>query len=157
MTMKLATLAQRTVYQLGYPLARIWWWAVPQTAEGVAVALRHGEQVVVVRQSFRRGVSLVGGGVSVGEAPAEAAVREVMEEVGILVPVDRLRSLGTVDLVHESRQVRVHLFTAHLPAAVALRPDGAEVVSAMWSGPESLAGRKDLHPILAHWLNMGRH
>ena len=145
-------MAQRTVFRLGYPLARAWWWAVPQAAEGVALVVSHAGRILVVRQSFRKGLGLPGGGLAAGEAPVDAGARELAEEVDIVVESRRLEALDQIELVHECRQLRVHLFGLELAELPPVHPDGAEVISAAWMDPDRLRSRTDLHPVLAHWL-----
>jgi 8-oxo-dGTP pyrophosphatase MutT (NUDIX family) len=152
---RLVRLALRTLYRLGYPLARAWWWAVPQLADGVALAVVAHGRVLVVRQSFRRGLGLPGGGLRAGGEPAAEAARELREETGLAVDAARLESCGVLALRHECRQLRVHLFSQDLDHVPTLQPDGAEVVSAEWIEPARLRGRPDLHPVLALWLARG--
>ncbi|HEX2526933.1 MAG TPA: NUDIX hydrolase [Geminicoccus sp.] len=149
-------LAKRTVFRLGYPLARVWWWAVPQSAEGTAVAAVSGNRVLVVRQSFRKGLGLVGGGLRPDERPAAGAARELAEETGLRLAPDRLHPEGSIKLVHECRRLRVHLFTVGFDEPPVLQLDGAEVIAADWMDTESLRRRPDLHPVLATWLSMRR-
>src|SRR4051794_38050725 len=129
MNPRLPNLLRRVAYRLGYPLARAWWWLTRPSAEGVAVAVSAGDAVLVVRQSFRDGLGLVGGGRGKGELPRAAAARELAEEVGLAVPADDLRPAGTIRLVHESRPLVVHLFELDLAARPVVVPDGAEVVA----------------------------
>jgi 8-oxo-dGTP diphosphatase len=152
MSLRLANLLRRTAYRLGYPLARAWWWLARPSAEGVAVAVITEGRVLVVRQSFRKGLGLVGGGRGAGEAPAEAAARELAEEVGLAVRAHQLQPAATISLVHESRPLLVHLFELELALRPALVPDGAEVVAVEWIGLAELRGRPGLHPVLARWL-----
>jgi 8-oxo-dGTP pyrophosphatase MutT (NUDIX family) len=41
-------------------------------------------RVILVRQTYMEGLHLPGGGVSAGEPPAEAIVRELKEEIGLI-------------------------------------------------------------------------
>jgi 8-oxo-dGTP pyrophosphatase MutT (NUDIX family) len=149
----LANLLRRLVYRAGFPLARAWWWLTQPSATGVAVAIVAQGRVLVVRQSFRTGLSLVGGGLRPGEDPRAGMVRELAEEVGLVLSPDRLHVLPVLELVHEWRRLRVHLFEAELPEQPALRPDGAEVVAASWHRPVELWAEPGLHPVLRAWLD----
>jgi 8-oxo-dGTP pyrophosphatase MutT (NUDIX family) len=78
------------------------------------IALTHEEDVVLVRQ-FRHGVErlaleIPGGVVDPGEAPADAALRELLEETGYAP--DRLESLGFVDAQPGYQDNRCHTFLA---------------------------------------------
>lgn len=57
----------------------------------------HGE-VLLVRQGYdSQRYGLPGGGVVPGELPQAAAIRETREEAGVMVSIDRLISLASVD------------------------------------------------------------
>lgn len=58
---------------------------------GVAAVIRDGEQFLLARHAHSGQWSLIGGGVEPGEEPAEAVVREVLEETGA-----RIRLTGIV-------------------------------------------------------------
>ncbi|WP_159713722.1 NUDIX domain-containing protein [Geminicoccus flavidas] len=150
---RLANLLRRLVYRAGFPLARSWWWLTRPSATGVAVAIVAQGRVLVVHQSFRKGLGLVGGGLRPGEDPRAGMVRELAEEVGLVLSPDRLRVLPVLELVHEWRSLRVHLFEAELPEQPALRPDGAEVVAVSWHWPAELRAEPGLHPVLRGWLD----
>ena len=146
-------LSLRWLYRLAYPLARVWWWLRRPAAAGVAIALLDpAGRALVVRQSFRRGLGLVAGGIDAGELPGRAAIREIREEVGIVAAVDDLRPLDVLRLTFECRALTVHLFELRLATTPAPRPDGAEIVQASWRDPAGLGPVADLHPTLAHWL-----
>jgi 8-oxo-dGTP diphosphatase len=152
-THPLANLLRRLVYCAGFPLARAWWRLTRPSAIGVAVAIVAEGRVLVVHQSFRKGPGLVGGGLRPGEDPRAGMVRELAEEVGLVLSPDRLRVLPVLELVHEWRSLRVHLFEAELPEQPALSPDGAEVVAVSWHRPAELRAQPGLHPVLRGWLD----
>jgi mutator protein MutT len=51
-----------------------------------------------------------GGGIEPGETPLEAAVREVEEEVGIVVKPDDATFMGTYQNVHRERTILLYIF-----------------------------------------------
>ena len=149
---KLRNLLLRTIYRALYPWARLWWRIRRPFAEGVAVVVRAGDVILVVRQSFRPGLGLVGGGRHEDEQLRDAAARELAEEVSLALPAQDFVPLGSQRLVFESRDLLVHLFGVELTECPEVRPDGAEVIAALWMRPSELRGRRDLHPVLADWL-----
>lgn len=62
---------------------------------GVRVALSDGSRVVLVRPAYAdRQWYLPGGGVHRAESAVDAAIREVREELGIVIAADDLRLVG---------------------------------------------------------------
>ena len=70
----------RGVFRVVYPFATLWWRLYGHT--GILVAIWLGEQVLLVRHSYKPGLRLPSGGVRSGEDHCSAAVRELQEEVG---------------------------------------------------------------------------
>ncbi len=63
-----------------------WWWNLTRAVTlGVKVILIEDGLVLLVKQTYRRGWFLPGGGVKRGESFEEAARREAMEEVGAAI------------------------------------------------------------------------
>jgi len=58
------------------------------------VAMVKGGRILLVRQTDREIFVLPGGGIEAGETPAQAAAREVMEEVGSAVVTADLMDIG---------------------------------------------------------------
>jgi ADP-ribose pyrophosphatase YjhB (NUDIX family) len=68
---------------------------------GVTAVVRRGEEVLLVRRSDNGEWAPVTGIVDPGEEPAVCAAREVLEETGVVVSVDRLASTSVMrDVVH---------------------------------------------------------
>jgi 8-oxo-dGTP pyrophosphatase MutT (NUDIX family) len=76
--------AYRFVLSLAYPILCKIERTLRVRSHVALVAVWHGEKLLVVRHSYRLGDALPGGTIRVGEAPVEAAARELCEEVGIL-------------------------------------------------------------------------
>jgi 8-oxo-dGTP diphosphatase len=104
---------------------------------GVGVVVWHDDRVVLVRRGKppRLGHwSLPGGAQQLGETVAEAARREVKEEVGLDVALGDI--VATVDLIERDPQDRIRYhytlidFVAEAPRA-ALRP-GSDAAEACW-------------------------
>ena len=68
---------------------------------GVTAVVRRGEELLLVRRSDNGEWAPVTGIVDPGEEPAVCAAREVLEETGVVVRVDRLASTSVMrDVVH---------------------------------------------------------
>jgi 8-oxo-dGTP diphosphatase len=76
--------AYRCMLSLSYPVLCKMERTFGVRSDVALVAVWHGEKLLVVRHSYQLGDALPGGTIRAGEAPVEAAVRELGEEVGIL-------------------------------------------------------------------------
>jgi 8-oxo-dGTP diphosphatase len=128
--------AWRGVYRVGHllsPLARL---LGLRGRHGVAVAVWHAGRILVVRQSYRGGLTFPGGGAQAGEDPREAARRELREEVGIAAAAADLLPAHSGAVYRDNRGGEVRVFELHLPEAPTLRPDRREIVGAWFMAPE---------------------
>lgn len=114
------------------------WWIFRPARSSAHVAILRGDSVLVVRNSYRRGLGLPAGELKAGESPREGAVRELAEEVGIRLDPASLRYCGVARNRAEYKLDEAHVFEAAAPEALAHRADGREVV---WSG---FVARSDL-------------
>lgn len=129
---RLADAFWRNVYRCGYPCARFVWRLTSPSTRGVSVAVRHGDRLLCIRESYRRGLSLPGGGINHGETPQQAARRELREEVGLDFATDAFVELGNLDFSSHDRSHLVTFFTLELPTMPAPTVDRREIVWAAW-------------------------
>jgi ADP-ribose pyrophosphatase YjhB (NUDIX family) len=96
------------------------------------------DRIVLLRQPPGRGWSLPAGLLKRNEPAPVGAARELFEETGIRVAPEALTACQPSAIVHhDGRWVDV-IFQARVPAEVALRPDGAEVIEAAWHRVDAL-------------------
>lgn len=112
-------------------------------------------RVLLVRKSGTTAFMQPGGKPEPGEAADAALVREVVEELGITLPADRLAPLGefTSDAANErDHHVHAHAFAVELTAeeVTAVEP-AAEIAEAVWVTPQQ-ALSLDLAPLTAEHL-----
>ena len=114
-----------------------------------AVVLRDETgRVLVVRKRGTRRYMLPGGKIEPGETPAETAVRELHEEVGAVLDVSRLVSLGewTAPAANEPDHL-VHGYIFEHPWVAGLSPR-AEIDDMVWLRLDEMVERDDLAPLL---------
>jgi ADP-ribose pyrophosphatase YjhB (NUDIX family) len=102
----------------------------------VRLALFRGDEVLLVRERMDGRWALPGGYVDVGDSPTEAAVREAVEEAGVVARVERLAGVFDTRLQPDCPP---HLFHIHKLVFVGrlLDPDaapraGSEATDAAW-------------------------
>lgn len=105
------------------------------TVGSICVVEREDGAVLLVRQVYRRRWGLPGGLLERGEEPADAAVREVAEEVGVAVEL-----LGEPAAVVDAPARRVDVvYRARLaPGAGEPTPTSPEISAVAWHRPDDL-------------------
>jgi ADP-ribose pyrophosphatase YjhB (NUDIX family) len=114
---------------------------------GAVVLVRVSGELLLIRSSYRPWYTVPGGRVQWGEEPRLAALRELVEEVGLAAAPGALRALGEFVIHHSNIEDHVHAFELRLDARPALRIDSREIV---WAGfhAERALGELPLWPAL---------
>lgn len=126
----------RAALILAHRLRQQWWRLRKPLLIGCRVlAFDDQGRVLLVRHSYGSGRwMLPGGGIGRREDPLAAAARELREEVGCDLVEAKL--FGRVDEPLAGTTNRVHLVCGR--AAGAVRPDGREIVEAVFHAPAAL-------------------
>ncbi len=98
---------------------------------GAAVLVRVSDQLLLIRTSYRPWYGVPCGVRKRGEDPRFTAVRELQEEVGMVVEASALRALGEFIIHHSWTEDHVHAFELRLDRYPQLCVDEREVV---WAG-----------------------
>jgi 8-oxo-dGTP pyrophosphatase MutT (NUDIX family) len=144
----LLDLAWRTAFRLGYPLARAWWWLTHPPYEGAVVAVYVGPQLLLIHASYQAGWQLPGGGVRRGEAPEDAARRELAEEIGLAASA--LIPAGVACGNWDGRRDRVHFFELQLVEPPKLQLDNREIIASRLASPSELHSMVLTGPVTAY-------
>ena len=114
-----------------------------------AVVLRDSDgRILVVRKRGTSKYMLPGGKIEAGESPAEAAVRELHEEVGADLEPESLAFLGewSAPAANEAGlTVHGHIFEHPWIDGLSVR---AEIEDLLWLHPDEMVMRDDLAPLL---------
>jgi 8-oxo-dGTP pyrophosphatase MutT (NUDIX family) len=134
--------AWRLTYWLGYRTARAWWRVRRPHHHGAMVAVWLDGLILGVTQSYTNRLTWPGGGIKHGEAPIQAAQRELREELGLSVRTDDLTRACRLDVECDHRIDHVRIFELRLTAPPILVLDSREITRAAFMHPnEMLASR----------------
>jgi 8-oxo-dGTP pyrophosphatase MutT (NUDIX family) len=127
----------RLAFRVGYRVLRVWWAIDWSTKKGVKCVLTRDGEILLVRHTYgdRSRWELPGGGVKRREQPADAARREVREELGIAV--DDWTLLGDLFERIDRKRDRLWCYSAEIGDRE-LELDHAEIASAAWFSPDRL-------------------
>jgi len=127
----------RLALRLGYRLRKQFWKMARPDVAGIAVLLRDAEErLLLVRHSYGpRAWALPGGGMGAREDPAQAARREIREE--LRCELVELQVLHAIDEDLSGAHHTAHVFTARTVSEPCA--DGRELLEARWFTVEELA------------------
>ena len=137
-------------YIVAYRLMRVYWMATQARTHGTQVALWHDGRILLVRTSYMAYYSLPGGYVHSGESGLQAALRELEEEVGLVVDADRLEQVLDIQHLWEAKRERLELFALDCDDAPNVKVDRREVVSAEYFSPDQALRLKLFPPVRRH-------
>ena len=130
-------------YRVAYQLARVYWFVARPRQRGVKCVITRDGDVLLVRHTYgnRRAWDLPGGGIKRGEAPVDAARREIHEELGM--EILSWTELGDFFAKYEHRADTMYCFHAEVDG-VSPAPDRVEIAEARWfptAAPPARVGR----------------
>lgn len=143
----------RQLYRYGFRCARMVWRFTQPHHAGALVMLWRGEKVVLVRTSYLDVWMAPGGGIEGNETPAQAALREVSEELGLQLTLDQLRLALVVEHIWNNRQDNVHIYEVELSDEPAFRIDSREIIEARFVAREQVESLA-LSPHLQDYFEM---
>lgn len=141
----------RTAYRVAHRMLRAYWRVRRPSTHGALVAVWHQGRLLLVKNSYRRHYTLPGGYVRPHETAAAAAQRELLEEVRLRVPLERLREVYSRTHPFENRQDKVTIVEVEVDEPPRFDVDNREVVWAGFESPEQVL-RRPIVPHLAEYL-----
>lgn len=136
----------RTAYRVAHRMLRAYWSVRKPHTHGALIAVWHDEQVLLVKNSYRREYTLPGGYMRANETPEEGAARELREEVGVDVSPSQLRLAYSNTKPYENRRDHVTICEVKLDEAIDFAVDNREVVWAGFRRPSEILAM----PIVPH-------
>lgn len=134
--MRLPVPVCRAAYRGAYAAMRGYWFLRRPDVKGVKCVLTDGQRVLLVRHTYgRRGWDLPGGAVRRREPPAQAASREMREELGVVV--GQWNELGEVRAWIDHRRDHMHCYQAEI-AGQPITMDPCELSAVQWFDRERL-------------------
>jgi ADP-ribose pyrophosphatase YjhB (NUDIX family) len=125
----------------------MYWRLVRPEVRGTAVLVRVDDRLLVIRNSYRRVLTVPGGRVGRHEEHRSAAVRELEEETGISVTAESLVPAGRVLCTELGSRDEVFFFELRLEQEPTVHVDGRGVIEAHFVEEASL-DRRSLWPPL---------
>ncbi len=141
----------QVAYIGAYRMMRVYWRLSHPVTHGALVALWNRGEVLLVRNSYVPYYSLPGGYVRRGESPRDAAVRELVEEVGVSAEPERIVLALEERHDWEGKDDHVTLFSLEVEERPTVKVDHREVVDAAWFSTER-ALALNLFPPIRHML-----
>ena len=119
----------RAGYRAAYQGLRLWWRIGPArpSKRGALVALWQGGRILLVKQSYRRALTLPGGYGHPGEDPKQTARRELKEETGIALDTSSFGLSYENTRRFEDHLNTVFIFEVSLAQEPLLRVDRREI------------------------------
>ena len=143
--------AFQKAYFVAHRVLRAWWLVRNPRTRGALVAVWCGDELLVIRNSYRTPLTLPGGYVRPSETPEQAAARELLEELGIACTPDELELVYSGEHPFEFRRDFVWILEVTLSERPDIRVDNREVVWAAFTKPEELLHR-NIVPHLREYL-----
>ncbi len=148
---RLVDLGFRIVYRYGFLAARAWWQITRPKHQGALVAIWCDRRLLLLRQSYQHRLTFPGGGVEPGETPADAALRELVEELELEVDRDHLAFACQATDLWDGRRDTVTFFELRVAAEPTLRLDQREIIGAGFVAEGDLP-RSMVSGQVAHYL-----
>jgi 8-oxo-dGTP pyrophosphatase MutT (NUDIX family) len=129
----------RLIHFFSYPLILIGVSGSSRTR----VLVIQDRQLLLVRDWIGNGRwSFTGGGMHPNEDPIDGAIREVSEEVGIVLNKTDLKFIETIDYVKKGVRSTRYIYLARLETKPAIQLQRYEIFDAKWFDETSLANIK---------------
>lgn len=139
-------------YRLAYQVIQLWFFVARPTVAGVYVAVWHEEKLLVIKNSYKKSITIPCGRIKRGEDSVRAAVRELKEEVGIQLDPRHLTFVGEYTGKFRYAIDVGSFYEIETTKKPLVQPDNREVVWAKFMSLEQI-GKLNLNPTVKNWLD----
>jgi NADH pyrophosphatase NudC (nudix superfamily) len=130
----------------------MYWFITRPTTQGVRCLIVNDDKVLLIRHTYGNTLkTTVGGGLNKGESHAQAVLREVQEEIGIVLR--DVTAVGTVLYTEEFKRDTITVFLAETKTTELIL-DKSEIKEADWYPLHDLP--EDTSPLLNQFLDLAR-
>ena len=144
----------RITYWMGRPVLAI----IIRNSRRTRVVVTYNDSILLLQNWLGDGSwVLPGGGRHTDETAETGALRELQEEVGIMLEAGKLQHLGTHTFQKKGFRFSYDLFAINLTALPPLKPQRIEVSAIRWINRADLDQYKlgaEVRPALASWSDM---
>jgi 8-oxo-dGTP pyrophosphatase MutT (NUDIX family) len=121
---------QQLFLKTAYPLLKVYWFLLRPNTIGVRCLITSGNNILLIQHSYGSSRwSVPGGGIKSSESLADAAKREVFEEVGIRISA--VKNIGEVFYDAEYKKDPIWIFHTEVMSDD-FKIDGLEIMNAQW-------------------------
>ena len=146
----LQKLGYKIVYTSLYRAHRVYCKIRNPEVFGSYVLCIHNQQVLLIKNSYKRYWTFPCGGIAAHETPVQAAIREAQEEVGLNLLSENLLLRATFLYEGEDQRDNIHLFEYHFDTEPLVTIDHREVEAFRWVSKEELANYTIFGPIVPY-------
>jgi 8-oxo-dGTP pyrophosphatase MutT (NUDIX family) len=138
-------------YRLAYRALLSLWFFTRPTVSGVYIAIWHNETLLMIKNSYKKRITIPCGRIKRGEDLAAAAVRELDEEVGIQLEKNQLTFVGEYTAEFKYATDIGTFFEIDMAEPPKVQVDNREVVWAQFM-PLDQVSDLNLNPTVEVWL-----
>ena len=121
--------------KIGNKLFEAYCLVVQPKRRGAYIAVWWNHRILLVENSYKKVLTLPSGGINSNETPLEGAIRELREEVGIVVDAGRFKALPDFVIYHDHFHDHVFPFELRFESEPVVSIDHREVTGARFELP----------------------